>query len=335
MVDEVVGETKLGPRVEVNMHMSRRRFLRMALASGALSYVPAFATQTLAGSRIYHVLGVPLRAGSFYPGTEDDAKAYREAGLIDRMRSAGCEVLDDGDIQIPSYLPHHAIPPVRNWPAPRIAWDSISQRLAEILRRPSHVPVLIGCDCSVVIASTQALLQSGVPNVHVLYVDGDFDAAEPQSARVQSAASVAVWLLTHESPFWTGPVLQSSQITPVGASVATRSPVPGAITLADIRRLGVQTAAANALKAVADSAAVILHIDVDVLRDDSFPIAYFPHADGLSLDELRELMTVLVRDPRVRIVELSEYAGLRDADRTLAAQLSDAFAMALGSGPIG
>jgi hypothetical protein len=46
-------------------------------------------------------------------------------------------------------------------------------------------------------------------------------------------------------------------------------------------------------------------------------------------------MTVLVRDPRVRIVELSEYAGLRDADRTLAAQLSDAFAMALGSGPIG
>ena len=330
-VDETVGERELGSR-KASVQSSRRQFLTMALAAGALPHLPAFATEALSHSRVYHLLGVPLRAGSFYPGTEDDAKAYREAGLIDRMRAAGCEVVDDGDIQIPNYLPHHAIPPVRNWPAPRIAWDSISQRLGEVLRRPSHVPVLIGCDCSVVVASTQALLQSGAPNVHVLYVDGDFDAAEPQAAHVQSAASVGVWLLTHESPFWSGPVLQSSQVTPVGASVQTPSPMNGAITLADIRRLGVQTAASNALKNVADSAAVILHIDVDVLRDDAFPIAYFPHANGLNLTELRELIAVLAHHPRVRIVEVSEYASLRDAGRKLAAQLSDVLATALSRG---
>jgi arginase len=309
---------------------SRRRFLQLALAAGALSHLPAFATETPSRSRIYHVFGVPLRAGSLYPGTEDDAKAYREAGLIDRMRSAGCEVVDDGDIQIPNYLPHHAVPPVRNWPAPRIAWDCISQRLGEVLRHPSHVPLLIGCDCSVVIASTQALLQSGASNVHVLYVDGDYDAAEPQAARVQSAASVALWLLTNQSPFWSGPVLQSSQVTPLGASVPAPSPpMKGAITLADIRRLGVQSAAHNALKNVPESAAIVLHIDVDVLRDDSFPIAYFPHADGLSFAELSELMRLLSSDSRVRIVEVSEYASLRDVERKLAAQLSDALGTAL------
>jgi len=176
VVENTVDQKKLASRI-VSVRSSRRRFLAMALAAGTLPHLPALATEALSRNRVYHLLGVPLRAGSFYPGTEDDAKAYREAGLIDRMRAAGCEVVDDGDIQIPNYLPHHAIPPVRNWPAPRIAWDSISQRLGEVLRRPSHVPVLIGCDCSVVVASTQALLQSGAPNGHVLYVDGGVTAA--------------------------------------------------------------------------------------------------------------------------------------------------------------
>jgi hypothetical protein len=28
-------------------------------------------------ARTYHVLGVPLRTGSLYPGSENDAQAYR------------------------------------------------------------------------------------------------------------------------------------------------------------------------------------------------------------------------------------------------------------------
>ena len=44
----------------------------------------------------YHVLGVPLRTGSLYPGNENDAQAYREAQLVPRLRAAGCEVMDEG-----------------------------------------------------------------------------------------------------------------------------------------------------------------------------------------------------------------------------------------------
>jgi hypothetical protein len=32
--------------------------------------------------RTYHVLGVPLRTGSLYPGNENDAQAYREVQLL-------------------------------------------------------------------------------------------------------------------------------------------------------------------------------------------------------------------------------------------------------------
>jgi len=45
------------------------------------------------------------------------------------------------------------------------------------------------------------------------------------------------------------------------------------------------------------------------------PAAYFPHTEGLSLSEGVELLGVLLRDPRIRILEISEYASLRDLDR--------------------
>jgi arginase len=76
--------------------------------------------------RSYHVLGVPLRTGSLYPGSENDAQAYRDVQLLPRLQAAGCKAIDDGDVMVPSYLPHHAIPPIRSWPGPRIAWDCVS-----------------------------------------------------------------------------------------------------------------------------------------------------------------------------------------------------------------
>ena len=105
----------------------------------------------------YRVLGVPLRTGSLYPGSENDAQAYRDAQLLARLSEAGCQAIDDGDVAIPSYLPHHAIPPIRSWPGPRIAWDCVSARVTPLLDQPGHVPLLIGCDCSVVVGTTQAL----------------------------------------------------------------------------------------------------------------------------------------------------------------------------------
>ena len=57
------------------------------------------------------LLGVPLRAGSLYPGSENDAEGYRDAGINDILRKADIKVLDDGDVEIPSYLPHHSVPP--------------------------------------------------------------------------------------------------------------------------------------------------------------------------------------------------------------------------------
>src|SRR5262245_28456686 len=79
-----------------------------------------------AATRTYRVLGVPCRTGSLYPGSENDAQPYRDVGLIARLQAAGCQAIDDGDVAIPSYLPHHTIPPIRSWPGPRIVWDCVA-----------------------------------------------------------------------------------------------------------------------------------------------------------------------------------------------------------------
>ena len=275
--------------------------------------------------RIYHILGVPLRSGSYYPGNENDAQAFRDAQLLARLRAVGCNALDDGDVAIPSYLPHHAIPPIRNWPGPRIAWDCVSERIAPYLQRPGHVPLLIGCDCSIVVGTTQALMRVSAEDVHVLYIDGDFDDAGPDPERCQSAAAMAVWILTRGSPFWTGPPLRLSQVTVIGWTSPSRSDQAGirSLSLADVRRLGSGEAARQVLRAIPASAPVLLHFDIDVFQKQDMQAAYFPHTDGLSLSEGVELLGTLLRDPRVRIIEVTEYAALRDLDQCYVGKLVD------------
>lgn len=46
------------------------------------------------------------------------------------------------------------------------------------------------------------------------------------------------------------------------------------------------------------------------------PAAYFPHREGLSLSEASALLGVLLKNRRVRIIEISEYATLRDTDQS-------------------
>lgn len=278
----------------------------------------------------YHVLGVPLRSGSLYPGSENDTQAYRDVDVVARLLRAGCAAIDEGDVAIPSYLPHHAVPPIRSWPGPRIAWECVAERIAPHLERPGHVPLLLGCDCSVVAGTSAALQRVASDDVHVLYVDGDFDDAAPDPTRCQSAAAVAVWLLTRGGPFRPRP-LRPAQVTVVGWSQPSAAPDAGvrSLSLAEVRRAGAGEAARRALAAIPASAAVVLHLDIDVFRRADVPAAYFPHEEGLRLDEGLELLDGLLDDPRVRVIEVAEYAALRDRDHRSVQTLVDLLAESL------
>jgi arginase len=316
--------------------VERRQFL---MSTGA-----AIASRLLAGQailsgrmttdvaeRTFHVFGVPLRSGSLLPGNENDAQAYRDVHLLARLQAAGCKAVDDGDVAIPSYLPHHSIPPIRSWPGPRIVWDCVGERITPVLQRSGQVPLLIGCDCSVVVGTTQALLYASSQEIRVLYIDGDFDDSPPDGRRSQSAASCAVWLLTNNSPFWAGPALRPLQVSVIGWTNASQSGQAGinSISLADFRRSKPREVAQQVLQSVPASASLLVHVDIDVLQSREMPAAYFPHAEGMTLSELGELLGVLLKDPRLRIIEISEYAALRDFEQVSADKLVNVLCEAL------
>jgi arginase len=314
--------------------MDRRDFLRSSVAAVS---APLFAGKTdaaalplvgLTAAPTYHFLGVPLRSGSLVPGNENDAQAYRDAQFISRLKASGCNAVDDGDVAIPSYLPHHTVPPIRSWPGPRIAWDCISERVAPYLQLPGQIPFLIGCDCSVVVGTAQALQRASSNAIYVLYVDGDFDDAAPVANHCNSAAACAAWLLTHDSPFSAGPPLRPSNLTVIGwtsPSSSTNSEL-NSVSLAEVRRTSPSEAAQRALQSIPPSASIILHFDTDVVQARELPSAYFPHEEGLTLSEAGQLLRELLKDPRIRVIEVSEYASLRDRDRTNVAKLIALFA---------
>ena len=95
------------------------------------------------------------------------------------------------------------------------------------------------------------------------------------------------------------------------------------MSLADVRRLGPREAARRALQAIPPSAAVLLHFDIDVVQEQDLPAAYFPHREGLSWREAQELLGGLLGDPRIRIIEVSEYASLRDLGQGCVSKLVD------------
>lgn len=316
--------------------MERRQFL---MSTGATIATQLLAGQAMLGGpmttdvaeRTFHVFGVPLRSGSLLPGNENDAQAYRDVHLLSRLQAAGCKAVDDGDVAIPSYLPHHSIPPIRSWPGPRIVWDCVGERITPVLQRSGQVPLLIGCDCSVVVGTTQALLHASSQEIRVLYIDGDFDDSPPDGRRSQSAASCAVWLLTNNSPFWAGPALRPLQVSVIGWTNASQSGQTGinSISLADFRRSKPREVAQQVLQSVPASASLLVHVDIDVLQSREMPAAYFPHAEGMTLSELGELLGVLLKDPRIRIIEISEYAALRDFEQVSAGKLVNVLCEAL------
>jgi arginase len=120
-------------------------------------------------------------------------------------------------------------------------------------------------------------------------------------------------------------------VTVIGWTAASSAEATSirSLSLADVRRSGPVEAAREALQAIPASAPILLHFDIDVLRESDMPAAYFPHVEGLSLSEATELLAAVLEDPRIRIIEVAEYAALRDLDRRCVSRLVDVLTVAL------
>jgi arginase family enzyme len=103
----------------------------------------------------------------------------------------------------------------------------------------------------------------------------------------------------------------------------------GSLSLAELRRSAPRSAGQQLLATIPASASILVHLDIDVFRKQDMPAAYFPHPEGMNFVEGEELLRVLLQDARVRLIEISEYASLRDQDQSCVNKLVDLLCTAL------
>src|SRR6516164_2294129 len=89
------------------------------------------------------VIGVPCSAGAHHGGLERGPAALRAAGLPDRLRRAGWEVSDAGDLAPRVFTADAAHPRARNRDAVLAACRDVAAATGQAIAA-GRVPVLVG-----------------------------------------------------------------------------------------------------------------------------------------------------------------------------------------------
>jgi arginase len=261
--------------------------------------------------------------------------ALREQGLAARIGAR-----DFGDVGPPPYR-DFVRPPGR----PRnedgvVAYSrDIGARVATAANEGAFV-LLLGGDCSIVLGGLLGVRGRGPSRVGLIYVDAHADFATPQSSRTGSAASMCLALAVGrgDTPLallsGDSPLVRAEDVVVIGRRDDADDPWYGQDVLRElpvldlphpiVRDRGPAATARAALERLtrSDVGGFWIHVDADVLDPTVLPAVDSPEPGGLTLEELDELLTPLVRHPSALGLELTIYDPALDPDRSSAGRLT-------------
>jgi arginase len=249
-------------------------------------------------------IGVPSSAGAHWPGQEKAPGVLRGAGLVGRLESAGCAVVDHGEVPRFRYRPDSGHP--QNLAAVIEVARSVAERVEGALR-DGEIPLVVGGDCTIELGVLCGFLRAG-EDPALLYLDGGLDLRTPTDNPTGILDSMGVAHMIGEpgaaeelariGPRF--PLMPDDRIVYFGyeplvgesseAEIAERRGM--ARYPAERVRSGPKEAATEALHDLASRAErFVVHFDVDVIDFVDFPIADVPqHNAGLTF---RDAMTCL------------------------------------------
>ena len=257
----------------------------------------------------------------------------RERGLISRLRA-----IDLGDVAPPAYQ-DFTRPEGRTRNETQVV--AYSRALAErVTAAIAHgrFGVVLGGDCSVVLACLLAARKKAGDAVGLVYVDAHADFASPDESRTGSAASMALALAIgrSQSPLsrlaGSAPLVDAHRVALLG-----RRDLPqewhGHAAFARSSILDVPSAqlqsddwlevAATTLGQVAppNVRGFWIQVDADVLDPAAMAAVDSPEPGGLTPRELLRVLTPLVQHPRALGLSLTTYDPALDPDRSCARRL--------------
>jgi arginase len=126
------------------------------------------------------LIGAPSSAGAYAPGQERAPGALREAGLVSRLRAAGLNIEDHGDVPGFRWRPDREQPLAQNLAAVVATANAVAQRVAGVLAS-GQIAFVLGGDCTVGLGTVAGALAAGGEQVGLLYFDMHADLNTPRS----------------------------------------------------------------------------------------------------------------------------------------------------------
>ena len=244
------------------------------------------------------LLGVPLAAGSVTPGACDQAplvlrKTLKRIGRYDVETGRELEtwIADRGDVELCGPTIEKATPKIRDAVAASAEAHALTLLVGgnNAVTRPAVLGLvgelseigLITLDAHFDMRDTSEGLSNGNP-VRALIEDGLPGANIAQVGLAGFANSRAM----HEDAIEAGNLV---------------------VTIGDVRRDGIAHAIDRALDHVAHCDALVIDCDIDVIDRSQFPAAPGARPGGMAVHEFFYAVRRLASDPRVRVVDLTEW----------------------------
>ena len=287
------------------------------------------------------LLGAPSSAAAFLPGSEKAPAALRAAGLVERLQSAGFEVIDYGDCAPRLFAEDDEHRRARNVNE-IVAGLADLKAHAEIAVKSGALVLVLGGDC----AQTIGLLTAArryYKHLNLLWMDRDADLNTPAttpSGRIDGM--VVAGIIGRGAPelvrFWGEPPLVREpdiylfgveRLDPPEQEFLAKSPMRH-ILAADVQRKSAAAAAKDVLTHLhADSREYVVHLDTDLISNAEFPAVNVPAEGGLPLADVRAALTEAVRSTFLVGLTITQYNPDKDPDGSNAKKLLDLLVDAL------
>jgi arginase len=274
------------------------------------------------------VIGAPTSAGAFAPGPEEAPAALRAAGLIDKLRQAGADTEDYGDVPGFRWAPDRDQPFAMHAGAvARVALD-VAARVAAA-NADGWLALVLGGDCAVGIG-TYLGVRRGHHEPWLLYHDPHPDLNTPQdntsgalgwmsNAHLLGRPGAVAQLVELDD----GPVLEPERLILLGASPTRSCPAEReAISTLGIKVIAEANVVADPRRAIADALASIgsapyaLHFDSDCIDFADLPICENTDRNvGLSHQTAFQALTCAAAGPglqAITITQITPYHGAAD-----------------------
>lgn len=293
----------------------------------------------MAASRAISITYVPADCGSVIPGKSKAPKAFRDVGIIEKLRDAGLlSVSEHHALDSPATYRAAPFAPggVRNEEVNISVCQRVYSTIAENLSDPSIKPpfqLIIGGECCMLPAILSAFwkrpyLQSPSLPVGLMYIDADTDLSSPTDP--SSIGTFAGMNMTHliRSP---GALQSMEQFSrPSGEAVCdgsntvlfgTNMSLPGnkrehfaylfdnnykVVSSSSVAQDPEQRAR-EALKYLDDRVDVIMvHLDVDSIDPQMFPLANVPNFTGVTFEQMMRALKVFLASEKVGGLTVAE-----------------------------